>query len=312
MPGVAIRQGEEVIDSFEEWLGQDHEAPFFAWVHLYDARSPYVPTNWSKERLAGYEGPLAEGATPELTRPFNSVRDWPEDDRLAYRALYCGALRHTDRLFGRILRTLRDRGVEQDTMVIVAGDHGQALGDSGLCGHGATLLEDVLRTALIVRSPGLPSGLRHEGIVGLIDLQPTILDAFDVPVPEGSGGRSLVPALMREQLPASTYIVETGQPGKGTELEGGWPVQALAVLHESWKVVLEAGSNEPQVVEPALWRKKNLGLGHPLELDNSLRERLSRVGMDYLHTLQRKNEPKEALDPEFAAELEALGYGGGG
>jgi len=85
---------------------------------------------------------------------FGKVR-YPEPALGQVRDLYDGALAYTDDNLARLLRALSEIGLEESTVVVVAGDHGEALGDHGLYfTHDFTLYDEVLRVPLVVRMPG--------------------------------------------------------------------------------------------------------------------------------------------------------------
>ena len=80
-------------------------------------------------------------------------------------------------------------------MVVVAGDHGESLGERGERDHGIFIYENVLRVPLLIRAPGLAAGRVGE-VVRLTDVMPTILDLLGVPAPAANlDGISLVPRI---------------------------------------------------------------------------------------------------------------------
>jgi len=89
-----------------------------------------------------------------------------------------------DRAAGRLLAA-----VSPDTIVIVAADHGEALGDHGEDTHGVFLYDATLHAPLVVRIPGRPGG-RVSSRVRLTDVAPTILEAAGLPVPPAMQGES--------------------------------------------------------------------------------------------------------------------------
>jgi arylsulfatase A-like enzyme len=76
--------------------------------------------------------------------------------------------------------------------LIVASDHGEAFGEHGAKTHGTTLYDEVLRVPLLFWRPGIEPAVVHE-MVTLIDLGPTILDAFSLPTSPHIMGQSLLP-----------------------------------------------------------------------------------------------------------------------
>src|SRR5437762_13162043 len=132
--------------------------PFFAWVHFYDPHAPYTPP-------------------PEYAARAKT----PYDGEVAY----------ADAQLGVLLDAVRRRGALDRTLVVVAGDHGEGLGDHGERTHGMLLYESTLRVPLIVVAPGRPAG-RRDDPVSLTDLAPTILRAAGVTPPDVMKGRDLL------------------------------------------------------------------------------------------------------------------------
>ena len=125
-------------------------------------------------------------------------------------AHYYGLIEQIDDQVGRIMEALRRNGQDENTVVLVTADHGEALGDHWMWGKGPYHYDSVVRVPLLISWPGrFPSGQTHDGVVSLVDMAPTILDIAGVPIPEGKvppepvatmapsawPGRSLVPIL---------------------------------------------------------------------------------------------------------------------
>jgi len=140
--------------------------PFFVWVHLFDAHDPYDPPGALKTRYAAapYDGEIAE----------------------------------VDRLVARLLKA-----IGPDTVVAIAGDHGEALGDHGEDTHGVFLYDATLHVPLVLRMPGV-SAARVTSRVRLADVAPTILEAAGVAVPPSMQGESLVHASTDRSVFAET------------------------------------------------------------------------------------------------------------
>jgi arylsulfatase A-like enzyme/Tfp pilus assembly protein PilF len=138
----AERPAEEVAAGAVEWLKKTDSKPFFAWVHFYDPHAPY--------------------GAPE---PFGkSFAQNPYDGEIAY----------VDTQVGRLLAELDRQGVADHTIVLIVGDHGEALGEHGELTHGVLLYEPTLRVPMIIRAPGLlePGAVAHT--VSLADIEPTL------------------------------------------------------------------------------------------------------------------------------------------
>jgi arylsulfatase A-like enzyme len=159
--GTHQRRADQVINDAVQWLERVDKSPFFLWTHLYDPHRPYDP--------------------PE---PYATI--------CAHNP-YLGEIAFADAQVGRLLEALQRRGLLDRVIVVVAGDHGESLGQRGERDHGVFVYENVLRVPLIVRSPAVATSRVGE-VVRLVDVMPTILDLLDVAVPwvDGTSLRELM------------------------------------------------------------------------------------------------------------------------
>jgi len=107
-------------------------------------------------------------------------------------AEYFGAVSWMDSAVGRMLDALQRTGLEENTLVVFASDHGENLGSHGLVQKG-TENDESIRIPLMMAGPGVAAGSRVDGsVASLVDLMPTLLEAADVPVPPHCQGVSLL------------------------------------------------------------------------------------------------------------------------
>lgn len=201
------------------------DAPFFLWLHFLDTHRPYTPARPDPPRAV--HEVLGE---PELAAVRAVLDGLPEAQAVELRRqlpqlaeevqLYDAELRELDAALGHLLRELEARGLHETTYVIVAADHGETLGtrpqhpdrlqvlagvraDAGepltlldhvKLEHDGWLFDELVRTPLILRGPGLPAGLRVPSLVTNLDILPTALGLAGLPVPRGPG-RDLSPWL---------------------------------------------------------------------------------------------------------------------
>ena len=181
-------------------------APWFLFVHYFDAHNDYLPPPPYDTRFdPGYAGPIS--GTRVLADPLLSVRASDDDDEFVRRAsdrdldhlvaLYEGEIAWVDAHVGKLLAELDALAVTGRTLVIVVSDHGEEFFEHGGLGHRRTLFEEVLRIPLLLRLPGvLPAGKVVPGPVSTADLMPTVLDLLDLPERQAwSGSRSFVPLI---------------------------------------------------------------------------------------------------------------------
>jgi arylsulfatase A-like enzyme len=112
-------------------------------------------------------------------------------------AEYYGMISHLDERIGDILDALDERGQRDNTIVVVAGDNGLALGQHGLMGK-QNLYDHSIRVPLILAGPGIPAGVRSAAWVYLLDIFPTLCDLCGMARPASVEGRSFAPVLRGE------------------------------------------------------------------------------------------------------------------
>ena len=162
--GAIQRTANEVVDQALPWLDANRGQPFFAWLHLYDAHSPYRPPEPYASRYKGH--------------PYN------------------GEIAFTDSQVGRVIAKLEALGVYDRTVVVVMGDHGESLGDHGEAAHGFFIYNSVVNVPFVVRAPFTAmQGRRVADPVRSVDVMPTALDLLGVAPPAGIPGVSLAPLL---------------------------------------------------------------------------------------------------------------------
>jgi arylsulfatase A-like enzyme len=107
---------------------------------------------------------------------------------------YRNALHDADAALGQLLDGLRERGLEENTMFLIFGDHGEAFEQhAGNLGHVLFLYEENVRVPYLIAAPGLwTECIRVQRPASLIDTAPTVLDLLGLPIPSGYQGHSLL------------------------------------------------------------------------------------------------------------------------
>ncbi len=114
-----------------------------------------------------------------------------------YSDIYDNSIRWTDRVLDSLIATLDLRGLRDKTLIIVAGDHGEAFGEHGREGHARDVHAEVTTTPLIVSLPfRLEPGVVVDAPTENIDIWPTVLDLLKLPPLDETDGRSRLPELM--------------------------------------------------------------------------------------------------------------------
>ncbi|MEO0416146.1 MAG: sulfatase-like hydrolase/transferase [Verrucomicrobiota bacterium] len=137
---------------------------------------------------------------PEEVSKKNGNAVWNEgmDDQTASQLIrgYMASTTYVDAQMGKIIQTLKDEGLYENTIIVAWGDHGYHLTDHGLWRKN-TAYHVALRSPLIIKAPSIKGGKSVDQVVGNTDLYPTILELTGTDTPDGIHlhGSSLVPLL---------------------------------------------------------------------------------------------------------------------
>jgi arylsulfatase A-like enzyme len=248
------------------WLDSVGDSPFLLWAHLYDPHRPYDP---------------------------------PEPYRTTYaHDLYLGEIAFADAQIGRLLDALARRHVLDRTVVVVAGDHGESLGEHGERDHGVFVYDSVLHVPLIIRAPGLPPN-RVASVVRLIDVMPTILDLVRVSAPHADGV-SLRGVAGRSASRDLVAYSESLYPERF-----GW--SPLHALREGRFKVIDAPRPELYDLDDDPFEQANVYDTHRA-LAEAMRGRVRALAGDGARRPETPGQDNEGASPQLAASLRSLGY----
>jgi arylsulfatase A-like enzyme/tetratricopeptide (TPR) repeat protein len=270
------RPANEVVDAALRWLDGQKQVPFFAWVHLYDAHSPYEP--------------------PE---PFVS-----EFRSRGLPGLYDGEISFVDQQLARLLAWLQGAGLDQRTVVLIVGDHGEALGAHGEGTHGYFIYDEAVRVPFIVATPfDELRGLRVDAQVSLVDVFPTVLALAGIESTVPVNGRSLLPLMFKQSPDDHRYAYSEAMT---SGLQYGW--SELHALRSPRYKFIQAPRPElyDLVADPG--EKTNV-FGQHRQLASDMARELDRL---MTGTAKGAPAPEAAnLDKETLERLASLGYVGG-
>lgn len=213
--GGAWTAPEEIEDGAARAIARLSEArdrPLFLFFHTYTVHPPLRPrepwfSRWSRfppawwvlsEALADDAENRREARYRFMAFPprmSNERSPLPADKLAMVYDLYDSGIAAADEQVGRILDRLGSKPSKGNALIIVTSDHGEALGEHDLAGHGF-LYEDNLRVPLLVALPdGSGAGTRRPEQVRSIDVVPTVLELAGVEAREPLDGRSLLPLI---------------------------------------------------------------------------------------------------------------------
>lgn len=211
---VETLKAEEVVDSFIDYMDHQNihdDSPFFIVLHLFDPHSPYEPPEpfaslWADQSYNGTR--WGSKTTAEIITGFSSG----EMDSAGLQNmidLYDGEIAYTDNQLRRVFNYFEDRGIIDNTLVILVADHGEEFGEHGEVLHGFQLYQETTRVPLIISGPNISSGNVEYTVVGQMDILPTLLAYLEIPIPGQVEGRNIIgvpdttPPVL---LPASGFI----------------------------------------------------------------------------------------------------------
>jgi arylsulfatase A-like enzyme len=179
----------------EEWVRGQAGQDFFLWLHYFDPHVPYAPPAeffppGEPDARVGDAFTAENGlerVRAGLLRPDAQLADWT-------RRLYDAEVRYVDDRLGRLLDTLKELALYDDTLIVLTSDHGEEIFDHGGIDHGHTLYQELLHVPLMIKPPGSHPAHRVDRPVSTERLVPTLLDLAGLPFrAEEFTGTSLVP-----------------------------------------------------------------------------------------------------------------------
>ncbi len=163
----------EINRSFLDWLSQTKKGgrPFFAFLNYFDAHEPYLPPS-----------PYIRSFTTDvMSRPFADLwKKYTPAEAAGLQDMYEGAIAYLDSQIGNLLDELQDKGVLENTIVIITSDHGEEFSEHGIPSHGHSLYSPTIHVPLIISfPPKVPKGKIVSEWVSLRDLPATITELIN-------------------------------------------------------------------------------------------------------------------------------------
>jgi arylsulfatase A-like enzyme len=254
---------ESTNEAVERWLdGLDDDEPFFGFINYMEPHQVYTPRRpFHRAYLDG--GPIAPYREVFRNRErhrnrgriFSGEDPLSEEEIAAREALYDGELAYLDRKIGELFDSLRERGLFDDTLVVVVGDHGEQLCDHSrdggqLVDHHFSLHDPIVRVPFLVRHPELFGTDTVDTPVQLTDLVPTLASVVGdtVSIPEGTSSESLMD-LPDERLALAEYLSPPPQLQSLKDHSDAFDVDRFdvdlrMVRSASWKYVYDQNHGE--------------------------------------------------------------------
>ncbi|UZD24401.1 sulfatase-like hydrolase/transferase [Algoriphagus halophytocola] len=191
------------INFINEHAKSGTDKPFMAYVAFTAPHDPYSPEANYINHYPDGSLPLPGNFKPYHPFEFDNLMvrdelltDWPRKPEVIQMILsdYYALVTHLDTQIGKIIQTLKDNGLYDNTIIVYAADNGLAAGSHGLLGK-QSLYEHSTKVPMIIKGPGVPQNETFDAMVYLYDLYPTLSDLAGLPKPTPVDGKSLAPIL---------------------------------------------------------------------------------------------------------------------
>ncbi|HEX8986033.1 MAG TPA: sulfatase [Bryobacteraceae bacterium] len=171
--------------------------PFFLFINYMDAHWPYLPPAPYDVLYPGkakrFTGPKYYSLQSDLLTSDRKMTGAERDHLISQ---YDGALNYLDAELGKLVARLKQTGLYDNTLLVITSDHGEAMGNRSIVGHGLSVYQDEVHIPLLIKLPRghkvIPEGTRVRGPVSSVDLLPTVLDTLGLSSIAGLDGRSLL------------------------------------------------------------------------------------------------------------------------
>jgi arylsulfatase A-like enzyme len=203
-------------------------APFFL---RWDPSEPHLPNVVPEPYASMYPPatipPWPNFADPLTGKPFIQhqqrrtwgIDQWGWSDWAPIVGRYLGEITLLDHQLGRVLATLDELGIAENTVVIYTADHGDLCGAHGMIDKHYVMYDELVRVPLIVRWPGQIAANQNCGafISSAVDLAATFCDLAGVERPSTFAGQSILPLVTEKTEDSSQRTEDGGHESRNTQ-----------------------------------------------------------------------------------------------
>jgi arylsulfatase A-like enzyme len=224
-----MQQPARVVTDAQNWISDvanKEDSPFFLYMSIPEPHNPYQVSEPYYSLFKPDTLPSAGSGNEVLAKKGNKwvlqhkmlEMGYPgfEKNIPRIRSNYYGMLRLIDDQIKRFVDFLKQKQLDENTIIIFVADHGDFAGEYGLIKKGVEVPECLARIPMIWHGPGiLKHADAHKAHVSNIDIMPTICDMLGVTMPEGVQGRSIWPLLNGKTYPEAEFESVITQHGYG-------------------------------------------------------------------------------------------------
>jgi arylsulfatase A-like enzyme len=298
VPETSAPEGDGMVARALAWLSAEPRDRFFLFLHDFHVHSDYrsLPA-FEQAFTRDYAGPFT-GATDELLAVREGRIVPTKRDIEHLRDLYVAGIRQLDDEIAALRGLLERTGLWERTLVVVTSDHGEEFLEHGGVLHGRTQYDEVLRIPLILRGPGVPTGMRIARPVSIVDVLPTVLDLLGEPLPTALDGEDLFAAVPGQgSAPDRVLFGEADHFNREPDI-------TRSARGSRFKLVLDRLSGEDALYDLATDPHER----RDVKEQNPDEARRLRAELQRFESTERAGPTLPEASPEVRRQLEALGY----
>jgi len=291
------------IDKLLSWLESIRNRKFFLFIHTYDVHAPYNPPApyfdlYTKGRCKGEH--LRPSRSIILRKLNASKLTIEEIDYIM--AVYDGGINYVDDQLGKIFEKLNQLGIDDNTIIILTADHGEAFREHGRLGHEYKPYIELVHVPLIMKGSGIPKNRIYETWVQHIDIVPTILEILNIPQRKEMQGRSILPLMKICEIEEDFKTYSFGRVRNIPQRRF-----SMSLRTKEWTYIMNQDGPDKlydRINDPK--EQKNLIKKRPI-----IAQKLKKELEDFI-ALTSEAKPQAAeevdIDKELKEQLKSLGY----
>lgn len=299
---IAENQTRRAIELLKEQKSKG-DGKFFMWLHYQDPHGPYMPPPPYNEMFYDKNEKPRDLPVGDKNKGLNIIPKYQKlgdhTDTAYYISQYDGEIRYFDQHLKRLIDTLKELDMYDDSMIIFTADHGEGMGEHGLYfAHEDYLYDSLIHVPLIVKYD--KKGVRRKENVQLMDLLPTILSVAGIPGDPGFRGKNI---LMEQPVDREIFSHYSMRDNKAFEEKD---ISALIV--DNYKIIYERGKMNFYNIKNDPNEEHDIS-GKP-EVAGRLKEMKKRLlAIRSVDTLKLKSSNKASdLSEEEKEKFRSLGY----
>lgn len=226
-----LESAEEVTPSILDWLDRHSEEDnWFLYVNLWDPHNPYrapmeygnpfendpLPEVYTEELLEehkNYVGPNTSqelyqyhsNQNPDLPRALGKLENF--EDLRTYIDGYDIGIHYADYHIGKVIDYLKEKGLYEDTAIILTADHGENMGELGIYGEHATADKPTTNIPFILKWPGVKKDTENTGFHYSLDFVPTLADLLELPQSDYWDGESYADSIFNDNEAGRSELI---------------------------------------------------------------------------------------------------------